>query len=38
MLFEILSMPVKVVFSNFKVSGPLIAVLIILYAIGIIKF
>lgn len=38
MLFEILSMPIKLVLGNIKVSGPLIAVLIILYAIGIIKF
>ncbi len=37
-IIPVLSMPIKFVFGNLKITGPLIAVLIILLAIGIIKF
>ncbi len=36
-IFQFLSMPVKLVFTNFKITGPLLAVLIILLALGIIN-
>lgn len=36
-IIQILSMPVKIVLADIRISGPLIAALIILYALGIIK-
>lgn len=36
-MIQFLSMPVKLVFTNIRITGPLLAVLIILLALGIIN-